>query len=258
MGSPTSPFDVPSIRDQVPDDEWAARVELAAAYRLAAHFGLTHLIQNHISLRVPGKPDQFLINPYGFLYDRITASSLLKIDLEGNVLQHTTFAVNEAGFVIHGAIHEARPDLHCVIHTHTAAGMAVSALDCGLLPLSIDAMRWYNRIGYHKLEGIAINPGERERLVANLGPHKCMILRNHGLLTAGRNVAEAFYLMFHLEKACVSQMMILASNQAFTLPSPDLCEHSAQQFGRGNRVFGERDWPALLDLADRLDPSYKD
>ncbi len=252
------PFRTASIRHLVSDEEWAARVELAAAYRLAAHFGLTHLIQNHISLRVPGTGDQFLINPYGFLYDRITASSLLKIDVEGQLLQETAFDVNEAGFVIHSAIHKARPDLHCVMHTHTAAGMAVSALECGLLPLSIDAMRWYDRIGYHDLEGIAINPGERERIVRNLGPHKCMILRNHGLLTAGRNLAEAFYLMFHLEKACVAQMMILASNQKSILPSPEICEHSARQFGRGNRVFGERDWPALLDLAERLDPSYKE
>ena len=250
-------FDVPSARGRVSDEEWQARVDLAAAYRLTAHYGWTHLINNHISLRVPGTEDQFLINPYGLLYEQVTASSLVKIDVDGNVLNETPFDINQAGFVIHSAIHMARKDLHCVFHTHTAAGMAVSALDCGLLPLNQGAMRWYNRMGYHDFEGIARDIDERERLIEDLGDHKCMILRNHGLVTAGANVAEAFHLMYHLEKACVTQMQVLASNQTYSVPSPEACERAAQQFHRNGRVFGQRDWPALLMLADSLDPSYK-
>lgn len=248
---------LPSMREQTSDAEWQARVELAAAYRLVAHHGWTHLINNHISLRVPGSDDQFLINPYGLLYEQITASSLVKIDVEGNVLQETPYEVNRAGFVIHSAIHMARMDLHCVMHTHTVAGQAVSALDCGLLPLNQGSMRYYNRIGYHDFEGIARDVDERVRIVQDLGEHKCLILRNHGLLTAGVNVAEAFNLMYHLEKSCQTQMMVLASNQPFSVPPPEVCERAAKQFHRPNRVMGDRDWPALIKLADSLDPSFR-
>jgi ribulose-5-phosphate 4-epimerase/fuculose-1-phosphate aldolase len=252
------PFDVPSKRGRVSDAEWQARVDLAAAYRLSAHFGWTHLVNNHISLRVPGTDDQFLINPYNYLWEQITASSLIKIDVEGNRLDDSPNEVNKAGFVIHSAIHMGRKDLHCVMHTHTVAGMAVSALDCGLLPLNQGVMRWYNRIAYHDFEGIARNEDERVTLVRDLAAHKCMILRNHGLLTAGVTVAEAFYFHYHLEKACQTQMMVLASNQKYSVPPPEVCEHAAKQFyGNGKRVFGERDWPALIKLADRLDPSYR-
>ncbi len=180
--------------------------------------GWTNLINNHISLRVPGTEDQFLINPYGLLYEQITASSLVKIDLEGNMLEDSPYTVNRAGFVIHSAIHMARKDLHCVLHTHTVPGQAVSALDCGLLPLNQAAMRFYNRIGYHDFEGIAQDVDERERIVADLGPHQCLIMRNHGLLTAGADVGEAFHLMYHLVRSCETQLMVLASGQPYTVP----------------------------------------
>jgi ribulose-5-phosphate 4-epimerase/fuculose-1-phosphate aldolase len=181
----------------------------------------------------------------------------LKIDCDGNLLQDTAFDVNQAGFVIHSAVHMACPDLHCVFHTHTVGGQAVSALECGLLPLNQGAMRFYNRVGYHDFEGIARDIDERERLVEDLGKHKVLILRNHGLLTAGVNVGEAFHFMYHLEKSCQTQMQVLASNQAYILPSAEACEKAAQQFWRPNRVFGARDWPALLKLANDLYPSYR-
>jgi ribulose-5-phosphate 4-epimerase/fuculose-1-phosphate aldolase len=249
-------LDIPSLRDRVSDVEWQARCDLAAAYRLVAYFGWTHLINNHLSLVVPGTDDQFFINPYGLLYERITASNLVKIDVNGKKVDETPYKVNEAGFVIHSAIHMARPDLKCVLHTHTVAGQAVSALDCGLLPLNQGAMRFYNRIGYHDFEGIAIELGERERLARDLGDHKAMILRNHGILTAGKNVGEAFHLMYHLEKSCATQMAVLASNMPFSTPSPEVCEKSALQFASSGFASGDLDWPALYELAESIDPSF--
>ena len=242
---------------RVSEQEWDARVNLAAAYRLVAHFGWTHLIQNHITVRVPGTTDQFLINPYGLLYEQITASSLVKIDVEGNLLEETPYEVNRAGFVIHSAIHMARRDLHSIIHTHTVAGQAVSALDCGLLPLNQSALRFYNRIGYHNHEGISHDLSERDRIVRDLGEYKALILRNHGLLTAGANVAEAYHLMYHLEKSCQTQMMVLASNQPYSTAPPEICERGAEQHHRGNRPLGQREWPALLTLVETLYPDYK-
>jgi len=250
-------LEVPSVRQRVSDEEWQARVDLAAAYRLAAHYGWTHMINNHISVRVPGTEDQFLLNPYGFLYEQITASSLVKIDVDGRKIDDSPYDVNEAGFVIHSAIHMARPDLHAVMHTHTVAGQAVSALDCGILPLNQSAMRFPNRVGYHDFEGVVCDLDERERIVASLGPHKCLVLKHHGLLTAGANVAEAFNLMYYLEKTCETQMMVLASNQPYTLPSPDVVEKTEQQFWGNGRVHGQRDWPALVKLAETLDPSFR-
>jgi ribulose-5-phosphate 4-epimerase/fuculose-1-phosphate aldolase len=243
-------------RRRVGEVEWQARVELAAAYRLAAHYGWTHLINNHISVRVPETEDQFLINPYGHLYEQITASSLVKIDVDGNILDETPYEVNRAGFVIHSAIHMARKDLHAIIHTHTVAGQAVSALDCGLLPLNQSAMRYYKRVGYHEFEGVANDIDERSRIVADLGDHKCLILKHHGLLTAGVNIGEAFNLMYYLEKSCQTQMMVLASNQPYSLPAEDACEKAARVFWGNGRVH-DRDWPALMQLADRIDPSYR-
>jgi ribulose-5-phosphate 4-epimerase/fuculose-1-phosphate aldolase len=247
---------IPSLRQRVSDEEWQARVDLAAAYRLVAHYGWTHLINNHISLRVPGTQDQFLINPYGLLYQQVTASNLVKIDVDGNILDETPYQVNRAGFVIHSAIHMARKDLHAVLHTHTVAGQAVSALDCGLLPLNQSAMRYYRRIGYHDFEGVATDLDERERIVADLGEHKCLILKHHGLLTAGVNIGEAFNLMYYLEKSCETQMMVLASKEPYSLPAQAACEKSAQIFWGNGRVH-DRDWPALLQLAESIDPSFR-
>jgi ribulose-5-phosphate 4-epimerase/fuculose-1-phosphate aldolase len=247
---------VPSLRQRVSDEEWQARVELAAAYRLVAHYGWTHLINNHISLRVPGTEDQFLINPYGLLYEQVTASNLVKIDVDGKILDETPYQVNQAGFVIHSAIHMGRRDLHAILHTHTVAGQAVSALDCGLLMLNQSAMRFYKRIGYHEFEGVARDLDERERIVADLGEHKCLIMKHHGLLTAGVNVGEAFNLMYYLEKSCETQMMVLAANQPYSLPSEASCEKSARIFWGNGRVH-DRDWPALMQLAESIDPSFR-
>ena len=247
-----------SVRERVGEEEWQARVELAAAYRLVAQHGWTNLVNNHISLRVPGKEDAFLINPHGLLYEQITASSLVRIDVEGNILDETPYKVNRAGFVIHSAIHMARKDLHCVLHTHTVPGQAVSALDCGLLPLNQASMRFYNRIGYHDFEGIATDVDERERIVADLGPHKCLIMRNHGLLTSGADCGEAFHLMYHLVRSCETQLLVLGSGQPYSMPPAEICEKTAGQYWSPGRRLGELDWPALMKRLDATDPSYRD
>jgi len=248
---------IPSVRNRVSAGEWEARVELAAAYRLVALYGWTHLVANHISARVPGETAHFLINPYGLMFREITASSLIKIDHDGNIVDPTPYEVNRAGFVIHSAVHAARPEIDCVLHTHTEAGMAISALDCGLLPLNQGAFRFYNRIAYHDYEGVALDTDERTRLARDLGPHKAMILRNHGLLTAGRTIGEAFLLMYHLEKTCKAQLMAQAAGAKFHIPPPDVCEHAARQFETG-QVGGERAWAALLREAYEADPAYRD
>lgn len=257
------PVKLPSLRGRVDPAEWQARVDLAAAYRLAAHHGWTDLLNNHISLRVPGTTDQFLINPYGLLYEQVTASSLLKIDMNGKTLQDSPYPVNEAGFVIHSAIHMARPDLHCVWHTHTVAGQAVSALACGLLPLNQTALIFHKRIGYHDFEGIAEedNLSERERIVRDLGPHRALVMRHHGLLTAGATVGDAFTHMYYLEKCCATQMQVLASGQPYSVIPEALCERTVRQLeaGLGQR-HGPRPkaWPALLALVESLDPGFKE
>src|SRR5215212_9301706 len=200
-----------NVRSQVTREEWEKRVDLAAAYRLVDHYGMSEMSANHISTRVPGEEGAFLINPYGMLYDQMHASCFIKIDLEGNVLFNPTqYDVNKAGYVIHSAIHEARDDVDCVIHTHTVAGMAVSAMKCGLLPLAQTSMR-FAKIGYHDYEGVAVDLDEQARLVRDLGDHAGMILRNHGLLVVGGSIAEAFYSIFKLERACQVQVAALSS-----------------------------------------------
>ncbi|MPZ46042.1 MAG: class II aldolase/adducin family protein [Betaproteobacteria bacterium] len=247
-----------SVRERVGEEQWQARVELAAAYRLVAQHGWTNLVNNHISLRVPGAEDEFLINPHGLLYEQITASSLVRIDVDGNILDETPYKVNRAGFVIHSAIHMARKDLHCVLHTHTMPGQAVSALDCGLLPLNQAAMRFYNRIGYHDFEGIATDVDERERIVADLGPHQCLIMRNHGLLSSGADCGEAFHLMYHLVRSCETQLLVLGSGQPYSVPPAEICEKTAGQYWSSGRRLGQLDWPALMQRLDATDPSYRD
>ncbi|MPY70101.1 MAG: class II aldolase/adducin family protein [Alphaproteobacteria bacterium] len=258
MATAASRLDIPSVRDRVSADEWETRVNLAACYRLVALYGWTHLIQNHVSARVPGAEEHFLINPYGMLFREITASSLVKIDLDGRIVDETPYRVNEAGFVIHSAVHAARPDLHCVLHTHTEAGMAISALEDGLIPINQGAFRFYNRVGYHDYEGVALDLDERARIARDLGDHKVMVLRNHGLLTAGRTIAEAFVLMYHLEKTCKAQLLAMATGARLIQPPPETYEHAAQQFERGGRVTGTLDWPALLREADDADPGYRE
>lgn len=248
-------LEFPPLRDQVGAEEWETRVDLAASYRLVAHYGWTHLISNHISARVPGTDDEFLINPYGLMYEEITASSLVKVDLKGAILNDTKYTINQAGYVIHSAVHAARHDVECVLHTHTEAGMGVSAQAAGLLPISMSSLRFYERIGYHDYEGITLDVEERDRIVADLGTHMAMILRNHGLLTCGRTIGEAFVHMYHLEKACAAQLAALAGPGDIVIPPPEVCEKSAQQSGRGNH--GNSSWPALVRQMDRLDPSFR-
>lgn len=216
---------------QVSPEEWQTRCDLAALYRLLAHFRMTDLIDTHISARVPGEPGHFLINRYGVLFHEMRASDLIKIDHHGNTIDpgYDAGSVNRAGFNIHSAIHAARPDLACVVHTHTAAGMAVSAQEQGLLPITQHALKFYRRLGYHDYEGIALNPAEGERLVRDLGPHMAMILRNHGLLAAGRCIAEAFNQIYFLERACQAQVQALAGNSPLRLPDEAVCELTAQQ-----------------------------
>ena len=184
--------------------EWEARVKLAACYRLIAHFRMTDLVYTHISARIPGT-EHFLLNPYGFLFEEVTASNLVRIDIDGRTVEDTPYRVNPAGFTIHSAIHRARPDVNCVLHTHTRAGIAVSCMREGLLPLSQIALQFYGRLAYHDYEGIALDLDERERLERDLGQRKAMILRNHGLLTAGER-AGSLQLMFYLERACEIQI----------------------------------------------------
>jgi ribulose-5-phosphate 4-epimerase/fuculose-1-phosphate aldolase len=231
------------------------RVQLAAAYRLLDKFQMTDLIYTHISVRLPGPERHFLINPYGVMFHEITASSLVKIDLNGAIVGESEWTVNPAGFVIHSAIHAAHEELHCVLHTHTKYGMAVSALECGLLPVSQFAMQFYNRVAYHDYEGVSLSLEERERLVNDLGDKKAMILRNHGLLTAGRTIPEAFVLMFYLNRACEVQITAQSTGESLVIPSPEVCEHSAMQQDVDD--LGQLEWPALIRLLDRDDPSYR-
>ncbi len=242
------------LKGRVSDAEWQARVDLAACYRLVAHYRMTDGTATHISAAVPGEPGAFLINPHGMLFDEVTASSLVKIDLDGNVLLDTGWPVNKAGFVIHSAIHAGREDINCVIHTHTRSGIAVSAMKCGMLMISQHALRFYNRIGYHDFEGIACELDERQRLVRDLGPHKALILRNHGLIACGETVAEAFSVIMYLERICESQVAAMAAGAELVFPSPEICERTARQYD--TELNPMQGWTAHRRLLDRLDPSY--
>ncbi|HXV22812.1 MAG TPA: class II aldolase/adducin family protein [Alphaproteobacteria bacterium] len=237
--------------------ERAARIELAACYRLIAQFRMTDLVYTHISARIPGT-EHFLLNPYGLLFEEVSASNLVRIDLEGRVVENTPHQVNPAGFTIHSAVHRARPDVHCVLHTHTRAGIAVSCMREGLLPVSQIAMQFYGRLAYHDYEGIALDLDERDRLARDLGDRKAMILRNHGLLTAGASVPEAFSLMFYLERACEIQIAALSTGRELMMPSPEVCAKVARQYEDDQEAGGTREWRALLRQLDRTDPSYRD
>ena len=208
-----------TVQGQVSDEEWQVRVDLAACYRAIAMYGWDDLIFTHISARVPGPDEHFLINAYGMLFEEMNASSLIKVDLNGNKVLDSPYPINPAGFVIHSAVHEARHDVACVLHTHTKAGIAVSAQADGLLPLSQISLFVFITLGYHDYEGIALNDDEKPRLVADLGNNNALILRNHGLLTCGETVAEAFMNMYYLDRACKVQMQVLSSGQEFELPS---------------------------------------
>ena len=248
-----------TLRNRVSDEEWQTRVDLAAAYRLAhLHGWTTTLIYNHISARIPGPEHHFLLNPFGLRWDEVTASNLVKIDLEGNILDDTPHSINDAGYTIHSAIHGARDDAVCVIHTHTEAGMAVSALEDGLIFTNQDSMMFYGHVAYHEFEGIALDLSERERLVSDLGDKKVMILRNHGLLTTGKSVADAWVQMYFLEKVCSAQLALLSASGSgvrIHYPSEEVCEHTARQYEKGG--CGEREWPALLRQLDEAGIEYR-
>jgi ribulose-5-phosphate 4-epimerase/fuculose-1-phosphate aldolase len=250
---------VQSVRAQVSAEEWAVRVDLAACYRLVAHYGWDDLVFTHLTARVPGPEHHFLINPYGMMFDEITASSLVKIDLEGNKVLPSPYEINPAGFTIHSAIHAAREDAHCVIHLHTDAGVAVSAQRDGLLPISQTALFPLSSLGYHDYEGVALRDDEKPRLVADLGNHSVMILRNHGTLAVGPTVADAFMQMFVLERAC--RMQILAQSGGVPLvPVPASIlggvKEMAEKATRG--LGGQIAWPGLLRKLDRMDPAFRD
>ena len=247
-----------SLRERVNAEEWDVRVNLAACYRLAAHFRMTDLIYTHISARVPGPEDHFLINAFGQLWDEISASTLVKVTLDGEIVEDPTgFGFNRAGYVIHSAVHRGRPDVQCVMHTHTAAGVAVSAQEEGLLPVSQHAMRFHNRIAYHDYEGLALDLDEQARLVRDLGNRKAMILRNHGLLACGSSVYETFDYMYYLERACQTQVNALAGGAKLRIPSPEVAEKAAAQFAALPYKARQPEWKAHLRMLDRMDPTYK-
>ena len=248
-----------SVKSQVSAEEWQVRTDLAACYRIIAMYGWDDLVFTHISARVPGGEDHFLINPYGMLFEEITASSLVKVDLHGDKVLDSEHPVNPAGFVIHSAVHEAREDAGCVLHTHTKAGIAVSAQKDGLLPISQTAMFPYVTLGYHDYEGVALNDDEKPRLVADLGTNNALILRNHGLLTTAPTIADAFLLMYVLETACQIQIMAQSGGgELVQIPQPilDGVQAQAEQVTKG--LGGALVWPGLLRKLDRRDSSFRD
>ncbi len=248
-----------SIRDRVTPAEWQARVDLAAAYRLVALHGWDDLIFTHISARVPGPEHHFLLNAYGMMFEEVTASSLVKIDLEGKKVMDSPYFINPAGFTIHSAVHAAREDALCVMHLHTDCGIAVSAQKNGLLPLSQQAMFPLSSLAYHDYEGLALNEDEKPRLIADLGDKKHMILRNHGLLTTGRTVAEAFLSMYILERACRIQILAQSGGADLHFVPDPIIDLTAKQLGAVTVGQGaELAWPGLLRKLDRIDPSYRD
>ena len=253
MSAPASVAAVPRESPQ----EGALRVDLAAAYRLVAHFGWDDLIFTHISARVPGPEHHFLINPYGLLFSEITASSLVKIDLDGNKVEPSPYEVNPAGFTIHSAIHAAREDAHCVLHLHTVAGVAVSCHEQGLLGLDQTALVVRDQVAYHEYEGIALELAERPRLVADLGNKNAMLLRNHGTLTVGPTIPEAFMTMYFLERACATQVAALAGNPPLHWPRPEVAELVRRQAAAGGGGAARLAWPGLLRLLDAKDPGYR-
>jgi ribulose-5-phosphate 4-epimerase/fuculose-1-phosphate aldolase len=251
---------VKKLQSEMSEAEWTQRVNLAACYRLVAVYGWDDLVDTHISARVPGPEHYFLINPYGLMFEEITASSLVKVDLDGNQLTKSEYSINPAGFTIHSAIHEVREDAGCVMHLHTLDGTAVSSCQDGLLPLNQTAQLVTHDLAYHDYEGIALDHDERPRLQRDLGNKNHMLLRNHGTLTVGRSVASAFERMYHLERACSMQVRTRALGPTAYPVEPAVIDKNAQLFGNPDRAdlrSAQLVWPGLLRKLDRLDPSYK-
>jgi ribulose-5-phosphate 4-epimerase/fuculose-1-phosphate aldolase len=248
-----------NIKEQVTEAEWLVRQDLAAAYRLVAYYGWDDMVFTHLSARVPGADDHFLLNPFGYLFNEVTASNLVKVDLDGNIVLDNGHQVNAAGFTIHSAVHMGRKDAHAVMHLHTDSGVAVSSTTEGFLPLNQHAMFVYHDVAYHDWEGIAVDLDERERLVADLGAKHLMVLRNHGTLAVGGSVASCFMRMYYLERACKIQVSALSSGSP-NLPSDKAINMMRDTFS--NPTVWERlaksSWPALQRQADRLDPGYSD
>ncbi|WP_061958010.1 class II aldolase/adducin family protein [Cupriavidus pauculus] len=254
---------IPSMRNQCSDAEWQARVDLAACYRLVELYGMADMMANHISVRVPDEENAFLINPYGMMYEEITASCLIKVDHDGKILSKPDFGalnygINKAGYVIHSAVHHARSEVACVIHTHSWASMAVSSLECGLLPITQTAMRFL-KIGYHDYQGVVLDTAEQASLIEDLGKGEALILRNHGALTVGNSVGEAFNWMHRLELACRSQVAAMSCNTPLQQVPADVLEETWNNYQPGTRrPYGLMEWPALLRKLDRLDPGFRD
>mgnify|MGYP003978182823 FL=1 len=255
-------MNVVRMKENVSETEWQTRTDLAACYRLVAHYGWTDLIFTHLSARVPGEtgPDGgevFLINPLGYMFHEITASSLVKVDIDGKVLSETDYDINPAGFTIHSAVHAARPDAGCVMHLHTDDGTAVSAQADGLLPITQTAMTLIGDLAYHDYEGIALDLDERARLVANLGTANNMILRNHGTMTCGENIQAAFLRMFAMERACSMQIRALSGGVKLNMPSNAAIEDVHNQMANMSMNIADLAWAPLLRMLDAADPSYR-
>ena len=252
-----SAVEIPAMKDKVSEEEWAIRVDLAAAYRLVAHYGWDDLIFTHLSARIPGPEHHFLLNPYQLMFEEVTASSLVKVDVNGNPVDPTPFITNPAGFTIHSAVHMAREDAHAVMHLHTPAGQAVSAHQDGLLPLTQTAMIIGGNLAFHDYEGVAVDLDERQRIVADLGDKDVMLLRNHGTLAVGRNVGECFVKLYFLERACQAQIMALSAGDKASKPPQGAAEIAAQQGAAGLAIAANMlAWPALKRKAYRLDPGF--
>jgi ribulose-5-phosphate 4-epimerase/fuculose-1-phosphate aldolase len=254
---------IPSMRERCSSLEWNARVDLAACYRLVDQYGMSDMMANHISSHVPGEPGAFLINAYGMMYEEITASSLIKVDRSGAILSKPDFGdldygINKAGYVIHSAVHAARPDVACVIHTHSWASMAVASLECGLLPLTQTAMRFL-KIGYHDYQGVVLDQKEQASLLEDLGSCEAVLLRNHGAMVVGRSVGEAFNWMHRLELACRAQIGAMSCNLPLRHVPAQVLEATWNNYQPGTRrPYGLMEWPALLRKLDRMDPSFRD
>jgi len=245
-----------SLKSRVSEAEWQARVELAALYRLVALHGWDDMIFTHVSARVPGPEHHFLINPYGWYFDEITASSLVKVDLDGNIVQDTTSFINPAGFTIHSAVHAAREDAKFVIHLHTVNGVGVAAQKDGLLPISQNACLLQHQVAYHGYEGLALNHDERERLVADLGDKPLMLLRNHGTMAVGETAAQAWVGIFFLERACAQQVAALSGGRENVLIAPDAAQAETRDQGRGIGFISALAWPGALRQLERKSPGY--
>jgi ribulose-5-phosphate 4-epimerase/fuculose-1-phosphate aldolase len=242
----------------VSPEEKQTRIDLAACYRLCAFEGWDDLIYTHISATVPGEPNHYLINPFGYQFDEITASNLVKVNTKGEIVDpNCLYRVNPTGFAIHGAVHRARPDANCVMHLHNTAGIAVSAQESGLLPLSQHAMRFIYHLAYHEYEGVALSEAEGERLTLALGSHPAMLLRNHGTLTVGRTIGEAYVVMATLIKACEIQIAALSSQQLH-IPKQSVIQKASEELHDNGAEEGVLEWQALLRMLDRFDESYKD